>query len=429
MTVHDLWFKDERVNGKKTGERIPSASHSRGKRWRVDWEDPDTGKTKTQKFEKKTDAATFDNQVNADISRGKYVDPKAGTVTVKDYADSWRAQQIHDPSTQAGVERFFRLHVLPHIGGKTMAEVKRTTLQAWVKGRSDEMAASSLGTGWTYLKSMFADAVEDDVIGKSPCGSVTLPSVDAKARYIPTPAEVHKLATALKAVMARWAPVPYLAAGCGLRPSEILGLEQGHVNFLRREISVEQQVKWTKKDGVHIAKVKTALSKRTVDLPLGVADVLAAHLAAWPAKTVKLWDRRDLRKPVDRDVQLLFTTPTREVTKTYGRPTAKARDGAYVMGGRPIYGGLWADVWRDAVARAELPAGFGLHGLRHYFATLLIHKGKNVKTVQLALGHSTPMVTLNTYVHEWPNCEDRTRDIVDAELFAPDVMDGDAVSK
>ena len=36
--------------------------------------------------------------------------------------------------------------------------------------------------------------------------------------------------------------------------------------------------------------------------------------------------------------------------------------------------------------------------------------------MQLALGHSTPTITLNTYVHEWPEALDRTRALVDAAL-------------
>ena len=58
----------------------------------------------------------------------------------------------------------------------------------------------------------------------------------------------------------------------------------------------------------------------------------------------------------------------------------------------------------------------GFHGLRHYYATLLIHAGASVKTVQLAPGHSTPTVTLNEYVHEWPDVLDRTRSLVDGAL-------------
>jgi integrase len=43
-------------------------------------------------------------------------------------------------------------------------------------------------------------------------------------------------------------------------------------------------------------------------------------------------------------------------------------------------------------------------------------RGASVERVQFALGHSTPTVTLNTYVHEWPDVLDRTRSLVDAVL-------------
>ncbi|MCZ7418241.1 MULTISPECIES: tyrosine-type recombinase/integrase [unclassified Micromonospora] len=70
---------------------------------------------------------------------------------------------------------------------------------------------------------------------------------------------------------------------------------------------------------------------------------------------------------------------------------------------------------RQALRAPSLPARWGIHGLRHY-ATVLIHAGASVKTVQLALGHSTPTVTLNTYVHEWPDVLDRTRLLIDGAL-------------
>jgi hypothetical protein len=44
----------------------------------------------------------------------------------------------------------------------------------------------------------------------------------------------------------------------------------------------------------------------------------------------------------------------------------------------------------------------------------------SVKTVQLALGHSTPTITLNEYVHEWPDVLDRTRALVDGALGTPE---------
>ncbi|WP_342751276.1 tyrosine-type recombinase/integrase [Actinopolyspora saharensis] len=74
------------------------------------------------------------------------------------------------------------------------------------------------------------------------------------------------------------------------------------------------------------------------------------------------------------------------------------------------------NAWGAKPARADLPKGFGLHGLRHYFATLLIRAGASVKSVQLALGHSSPTITLNTYTHEWPEALERTRSLIDSAL-------------
>jgi integrase len=69
------------------------------------------------------------------------------------------------------------------------------------------------------------------------------------------------------------------------------------------------------------------------------------------------------------------------------------------------------------VARSVgLPEKTGYHALRHYHASLLIFSGASVKTVQMALGHSTPTVTLNTYVGLWPEQIDRTRSLLDAAL-------------
>jgi hypothetical protein len=38
------------------------------------------------------------------------------------------------------------------------------------------------------------------------------------------------------------------------------------------------------------------------------------------------------------------------------------------------------------------------------------------RAVRPALRHSTPTITLNEYVHEWPDVLDRTRSLVDGTL-------------
>ena len=85
-------------------------------------------------------------------------------------------------------------------------------------------------------------------------------------------------------------------------------------------------------------------------------------------------------------------------------------------GGDPVNASTFSRTWTPARTKIGLPPRWGFHGLRHYYATLLIHAGASVKTVQLALGHSTSTITLNEYVHEWLDALDRTRSLVDGAL-------------
>lgn len=42
---------------------------------------------------------------------------------------------------------------------------------------------------------------------------------------------------------------------------------------------------------------------------------------------------------------------------------------------------------------------YGLHSLRHSFASRLFENGEDVKTVSEILGHSNITITYNTYIH------------------------------
>ncbi len=63
-----------------------------------------------------------------------------------------------------------------------------------------------------------------------------------------------------------------------------------------------------------------------------------------------------------------------------------------------------------------LPGSFRYHDLRHYFASLLIASGADVKVVQARLRHATAKTTLDTYGHLWPDRDESTRATVDAVL-------------
>lgn len=389
MAVDDLWFRKERD---KNDDRLPAQRHGRGKRWRVRWTDPETGKKREELFDRKTDADKADANRQADISRGQYIDPKSGKITVAEYAEFWRGNQLHRDSTMARIESTIRMHVVPVLGKLPLASVRPSHLQRWVKDRSGMLAPSTLRTCYsTTLAPMFRAAMNDRLIGVSPCVGIRLPDLVDGEYLIATAEQVFALADALPA---RYQAIPVLAAGCGWRAGEILGLELDGVNFLRREIHMRNQLKVIPGRKPFLCRPKTKASKRTNELPQVVATALARHIEAFPPHPVELDDETSPPKVTRRDARLLFTKED----------------------GDSISRSVWSKAWAPAVQAAGLPEGYGLRDLRHYFATVLIHGGAHVKTVQLAMGHTTPTVTLNTYTGYWPDVLDRTRTLVDNAL-------------
>jgi integrase len=101
---------------------------------------------------------------------------------------------------------------------------------------------------------MFAAAVADKLIATSPTVGVRLPEIESRDYFVPAPDQIHRLADELAE---RYSPVPYIAAGCGLRGSEIFGVELGHVDFLARQIHVRQQLKRMVGQPAHLGELKT----------------------------------------------------------------------------------------------------------------------------------------------------------------------------
>jgi integrase len=396
MAVDDLWYSSRRERGPdgKLLPKKPTKRHGRGKRWRVRYLN-DTG-TKVEKlFEKESDAERFDAAVRTDVARGLYVDPAAGRQTVQSFGDRWLAAQLYRPGTTDRVERTLRLHVYPVLGRLALAQVRSSHIQAWVKGLN--LAPSTARVAYSVVVAMFNVAARDRAIAVSPCTGITLPELDAAEHLILTPAQVHAIAQGLAP---RYRAAVYLGAGCGLRGGEVLGLELLHVDFLRREVRIGQQLVVQSGGAPYIGQPKTRASRRTVELPKVTADALARHLELHPVQAVAVDDHTDPRKVRTRTAELLFTTQT----------------------GRPVHRASWSHIWKPGRVAAGLPNGTGFHALRHYFASLLIFAGASVKTVQMALGHSTPTITLNTYVGLWPEQVDRTRTLVDAALGEPAEM-------
>ncbi|HEX6076348.1 MAG TPA: site-specific integrase [Micromonosporaceae bacterium] len=239
-----------------------------------------------------------------------------------------------------------------------------------------KLSPSSVRPVVGLLRSVFLAAVRDRVIGVNPAGGVKLPELPRKRVQPLTVDQVQALADEIPP---EYRALVVVGAGAGLRPGELLGLQFGDIDFLRKLVKVQRQVQQTAGHGIYGGPLKTRQSYRTVPVGEVVITALSEHVRQWPTEGH------------------LFTNRS---------------------GGLLGYRWFGKAIWRPAVAAAGLATDTGMHALRHFFASALIRSGLSVRVVSERLGRASAAVTLGVYSHLWPDDEQQSRDAID-QLFSP----------
>ncbi|MEO5661890.1 MAG: site-specific integrase [Nocardioides sp.] len=160
-------------------------------------------------------------------------------------------------------------------------------------------------------------------------------------------------------------PAILLGAHAGLRLAEAAALRVEDVDFSTGVVSPVSQ--WLDQP------LKSEMSRTSIPIPKEMAHLLA--------EAVRLGDGRFL------------------ASDQWGNPA-----------------GPWTieRAIRACREMAGLTRDFRFHDLRHYFASLLIASGLDVKVVQARLRHASAKTTLDTYGHLWPDRDDSSRAAVAA---------------
>ena len=180
------------------------------------------------------------------------------------------------------------------------------------------------------------DAVHDGIIARSPCSRRTSPGAGRQRAYVATTEQVWALHDTMPKHLRA---AVLLGAFAGLRLAETCGLQVSDVDFMRGVGHPAVQYP--------AEPPKSETSRTAIPIPQSLALMLSAHVPEQGAHTVlsNEWGH-----------QLTPWTLERH--------------------------------FRQARARvATLPEGFRYHDLRHYFASLLIASGTDVKVVQARLRH------------------------------------------
>lgn len=334
--------------------------------WRARYRD-EAGKEHARHFSRKLDAQRWLDEVTASVVRGDYVDPRTALTTVRAWSEIWiQGYETNRPSTVRQARTHLK-RINEAFGDRTLKSVRPSEVKAWTAKLSEEgLADSTVYALHSRLGQLFNDAVHDGLLPKSPVSRRTSPKAGRQRPYVATTAQVWALHEAMPEGLQ---PAVLLAAFAGLRVAEAVSLRVSDVDFMRGVITPAIQY-----PGVPL---KTEESRNPIPIPQDLCLELSVNPARWGSETL--------------------------VTNEWGRTISPHRLEHCFRKARKAVNGL--------------PEGFRFHDLRHYFASLLISKGLDVKVVQKSLRHASAKTTLDIYGHMWPDKEESARAAV-AEVLA-----------
>lgn len=399
--------------GRGKNRLYPTAAHGKGKRWQVRYRN-DEGKQDKKNFAERygddpdRHAEAYDAKVNAELDADTYIDPDVGNTPLKKFAATWRAGLTSDSATLEKVDRHLA-HVygpkdeptlISRVGMAKLAR-KPSLIQQWVKG----LQAKGLAPGYVRaiadtLSSVFVAAIDDGAARSNPvrARSVRLPPPDEKS-IEPWTSVMVAAARAEMEKRCRAGAMVDLGAGAGLRQGEIFAIAEEDLVFLGkkkdRKIRVRRQIKLVKDKETGKEVPVFALPKRgktrEAPLPDSLGRKLSAHIEAHPPVEITLPWRKPDGKPTT--VKLLFVRPDGKVWH------------------RKNIGHFWGCARRAAGAPATRENA--MHGLRHTYASVILHRGVDVIKLAAWLGHTDAGFTLRYYGHFIPDLADLGREAVD----------------
>ncbi|MFE2440957.1 tyrosine-type recombinase/integrase [Streptomyces sp. NPDC059426] len=398
--IQDRWYKTEiGADGKR--RRVKTDRYGTGMRYRARYIGPDgTEKSKSFPDKQKRLADQWLAHIEADMSRGQYIDPRAGRITFREYGEKWLAAQTTDPNTRVPVGVQLRLHAFPYIGSRPLDSFQPGHIREWLAELERAVPASS------YRRVIFANvssvlnaAVDDSLLLKNPCKARSVHAPERGApRVRPWPAE--RVFAVRAALPERYQAMVDIGGGCGLRQGEIFGLPDDEVDCEAGWLHVAYQVKVV--NGHLVFAPPKRNKERDVPLPERVGRVLKEHRKHFPPVKVTLpWLRPD--GPLITK-SLLFSLSGGGAVRRTDFNTRVWKPALVAAGVIPE---------PEKGERHEAAREHGMHALRHFYASVLLDAGENIKALSGYLGHTDPGFTLRTYTHLMPSSEGRTRKAVD----------------
>ncbi len=336
-------------------------------------------------FPDQASARTWRSDANGAVRRG--VLRPSGPVTVDKAAADWlagasegtirtRDGRAYKAASIRNYERTLRLHVLPVLGSRKLADVRKVDVQDLVDRLvAQRLASVTVQCAILPLRAIYRRALDRGDLAVNPTSNVNVPKV-RRARdriYVPSVDQARALLAPLELRDRALYGTAFLA---GLRLGELQALKWQHVDLATGVIHVEAG--WDRVDREEI-EPKTEDGRRRVPVAGELRDLLLEHR--------------------------MSSTGT-----------------GYVFGRTPSDPFAPSSVYKRA-HKAWTGAGVDPikpHDLRHTCASVMIAAGINAKALSTYMGHSSITITFDLYGHLLPGYMDEAAGMLDAYLARSD---------
>ena len=340
------------------------------------------GKPNIKQFSGKTEAIVKKKLKDFKKSNDFAEKHMPSSYTVQAYFTMWLQEYQYNklkPSSYDRLESTVVNHIFPNIGGLKIDKVTRDNIQALINQlyKKKNLSYSSVKKVYVALNSCYKHALIDDVVIKNPCLGIVLPSPSERTKQvIPfSTGEIEKIKSELLKTSSNGSPLYFyrnaylLILNTGLRMGEALSLCWNDIDFENKSITVTKNDVLTKKRDSEGNKVggyelqtqnstKTSSGNRVIPINHSAEEALLALKEGNTTPFVIVNNRQNKVLPSN------FERSFHAVLKN-----------------------------------AEIQGDYGVHALRHTFASMLFAKGVDVKIVSKLLGHSTVKITYDIYVH------------------------------
>jgi integrase len=320
-----------------------------------------------------------------------------GSSTAAELVASWidhrRRQGKIRPTTERRYLELLASAPWPEILRVRAAKLDAVRLQAGVDG----MAESGRDPRQTFavIRAAFRQAVRWKLLRFSPADGVELPSRRRPELTLPTFAELERLLAGAGDISEPFRAGLTIAAACGLRRSEVVGLRWSEADLEGRVLHVRRGVHSVKRDGggseLLELEPKSERGRRAVEIPAAAAAVLERYKAAQAERRILLGDA--------------------------WAPDWPASDVVVDNGlGRPFHPDAFGQRWRNLRQRVGVRAEVRLHDLRALYVTETLAAGVDAGIVSRQAGHARADFTRDVYQRVRREDARAAADAIDAAL-------------